>query len=96
VLSASAGIGYEQITAIPNENDYGEDDKILRSWNVNGGLVLKYYFKADKYFGIHARYNLVNYSNFGGTDISGDYLSLKLVYGGLTTLGKAERRKLLE
>jgi hypothetical protein len=95
-ISASAGVGYEQITALTTDNDYGEESKIMRSWNLNTGFVLKYSLLNGSYVGVHTRYNFVNYSNRGGTDISGDYLSFRLVYGWATTYGKKRRTRLLE
>lgn len=95
ILSAASGVAYEQISVLPKENDYGDESKYLPTLNVNGGFVLKYFLREDRYIGIHARYNLVNFSNNGGTDISGNYFNLRLLFGSYSSL-KSHRKRLLQ
>ena len=96
-VSLSPGIGWDRITALYLDNDYGEDPKFVNSFNYNGGLVLKYkYGKKGGYLGIHARYNWANYQNKGGTELSGEYFNLRLVWGNIFNAYRAHRLKMLE
>lgn len=83
-LGISGGLGYENITALRVDEDSDDEDKTLGSFNWNAGLVLKYkYGRHGGYFGLHARYNWVDYSNNGGTPLDGEYINLRLSVGNI-------------
>jgi len=93
-VGISPGIGYESITALGTDEDSEEDGKYLQSFNYNMGLVLKYkYGKRGGYVGLHVRYNWADYDNFGGTQLDGEYLNVRLTLGRLFNF---ERNFLLE
>jgi hypothetical protein len=80
-LSLLAGIGYEAITVVKATSEEANDGKFISTLNLNGGLGYRYYFKRDQYVGLSGKYNLLNYKNRGGTDLSGNAITLMLVYG---------------
>lgn len=84
-MGLSGGIAYDRITAITADNDFGEDPDFLNSFNKNAGLVIKYRVKEDGlYFGLHLRYNWVDYNNPNGTPLDGEYLNIRFVVGSIS------------
>jgi hypothetical protein len=51
------------------------------SFNFSNGIRFKYFFSSRSFIGIYAKYNLINYCNSGGTDLSGQAFTIELVYG---------------
>ena len=91
-IGVSPAIGYDRITALTTENEYGEDSKGLSSFNKNIGLVVKYKFgKSGGYLGMHLRYNWVNYKNPGGTLLDGEYVSVRLTIGSIAEFWRDSR-----
>lgn len=79
----SPGVAYNGITAVPADDD-DEDPKILPGLDVNGGLSFKYTFgKRGGYAGLQTRYHWVDHHNPGGTELTGSYLSVRLIFGSL-------------
>lgn len=92
-MGLSGGIAYDRITAITADNDFGEDPDFLNSFNKNAGLVIKYRVKEDGlYFGLHLRYNWVDYNNPNGTPLDGEYLNIRFVVG---TISNFDRQRTL-
>jgi hypothetical protein len=80
----SPGLGYNGITAVRADEDEDKDSKILPSYDVNGGLVLKYHYgKRGGYTGLQLRYHWVDHRNAGGTELNGSYLSVRLIIGSI-------------
>jgi len=75
------GFGGENTTAIQADTDADIKSKILWTTNFNGGLGIKHYYGFDRYIGLSASYNYLNLNNKGGTDLSGNALSIRLAYG---------------
>ncbi|MEM9895805.1 MAG: hypothetical protein AAF789_05505 [Bacteroidota bacterium] len=96
-IGISPGIGYDRLTALTTENDFGEDPKFLSSFNRNIGLVFKFRFgNKGAYFGLHCRYNWADYDNPGGTRLDGEYLNIRLTVGSIFDYWRNEKLKLLE
>ena len=53
----------------------------IGSFNANAGLRFNYYFTHSFYIGLQGRYNAIQYSTYGGTDLSGDAVSIDLIFG---------------
>lgn len=82
-LGLSPGIAYNGITAVKADDD-DDNGKILPGLDLNGGLAFKYTFgKHGGYTGLQARYHWVDHRNPGGTELNGNYLSLRLVFGSI-------------
>lgn len=82
-LGVSPGIGYNGITAVPAEDD-DDDSKILPALDINAGLSMKYVFgKNGGYMGVQPRFHRVDHRNPGGTELYGNYFSVRLTIGSI-------------
>ena len=75
------GAGYDGFDVSVPTKPYEID-----SFNFNAGIRLNLYGKGRNYLGIQPRYNFINYGNKGGTNFSGNAISLQLYFGGFKTL----------
>jgi hypothetical protein len=77
------GIAFEEFVTINvtyPENPV-RDVYRLNSLNLNIGLAYKYYFNPRRFLGIDVKYNFVNFKNPGGTDLSGNIITISLKFG---------------
>ena len=97
-LALLEGIAYDGISTINNNNNNNNNNndnnsstgKTLNSLNLNAGLGWKFYLRHVKnenviwhsFIGIQAKYNLVNYNNGGGTDLTGKSMNFCVTWGG--------------
>ena len=79
-----AGAGYEGITVVKDEtpDDGVRDSKTLPTLNLNVGAGVNYYAWSDVFFGLFARYNVVNFRNDLGTSFIGDTWTIGVTVGG--------------
>jgi len=86
------GVGYDSFDAIHvnTEDDNPENDvsHLIGSANINFGLGYRYYMKYKRYIGIQGKYNFVNYNNPGGTPLSGNTVTVSLIFGRFSNLRK--------
>jgi opacity protein-like surface antigen len=84
---ALSGIAYDGFDALEDKDD---DDftKSIGSLNLNLGLGIKWMINDHLYIGTEWRYNFVDYNNRGGTDLSGNTQSIRLVFGSLSKIGR--------
>ncbi len=92
----SPGFGYNGITAVPAGNDDDEDSKILPSYDANAGLAFKYSFGNTGYIGLQTRYHWVDHRNTGGTELNGNYMSIRLIVGSIFNWDRSYRLSQLE
>jgi hypothetical protein len=87
-----AGIGYDGFTSvITNTEDDNPDNDVgnsIGSINTNFGLGYRHHFSNRRYIGIQGKYNFVNYVNTGGTNLSGDNITISIFYGGFSNSQK--------
>ena len=85
-----AGIGFDGFDALESTTGSsaagGENGRSINSLNINTGLGYKYFFKNKAYIGLQGKYNFVNYKNTGGTDLSGNNITISLLLGGFLNL----------
>ena len=90
-IAVLAGIAYDGIAVIENTStDNKSNGKTLNSLNLNAGLGYKFYYKHVKsrdvrrhsFIGIQAKYNFVSYRNGGGTDLTGNSVTIGISWGG--------------
>jgi hypothetical protein len=85
-LSMLAGVGFDGFAAInKNLEDDNTDNDIghsINSLNTNLGLSYRYFYKKNRYIGVQGKYNIVNYNNQGGTNLSGDCYTVSISIGG--------------
>lgn len=91
------GTGYDCFTAYSNEDDK-EDAKNIGSFNFNVGIGYRHYFSdySTRYIGFQARMNFVDYDNRGGTDLSGNSISLRFICSFSKNIFKYKRLKELK
>lgn len=79
-----AGGGYDGFD-IANSDDNHSTDYLkplsISSFNFNSGLRFNYIFKPTFYIGLQGRYNFVHYGNSGGSNLSGNAVSVDLILG---------------
>lgn len=96
-LDVLFGTGYEELQVLSiYYSDAGVSTstnsiaKSINSFNANAGLGYKLFItnKVTKnnnhlrrYVSFQAKYNYVNYKNIGGTDLTGNYVTIGLAYG---------------
>ena len=95
-VGISPGFGYNGITAVPAGDDDDEDSKILPSYDANAGLAFKYLFGQSGYIGLQTRYHWVDHRNTGGTELNGNYLSVRLIIGSIFNWDRSYRLSQLE
>lgn len=80
------GVGYDWLGHIKEED---RDRATSESLNLNLGCryLLAYGGKRTHYIGLDLRYHVLNYATGGGTDLSGNAVSLSLTWGWLVNLG---------
>ncbi len=71
--------GFDQVQTNTSDDEKG---KTLATLNLNLGVGYRFYFEeySAKYLGFEARFNFASYNNKGGTDLSGNSISLRIVY----------------
>ena len=78
-----SGIGWDGFST----QEQGEDGVAysVSSFNYNIGIGYRYYQRKNNYgyFEFDFKYNLINYKNPGGTDLSGNAMSILFLYGVL-------------
>lgn len=98
-ISLLAGIGYDGFDAIKvntEDDDLNNDNShMISSVNTNFGLAYRHYFLKSTYFGFQGKYNIVNYSNRGGTNFAGNTLTISLSIGGFFNENKSYNLKKL-
>lgn len=92
-----SGFGYDGFSAIEGDTKKGIDGKSINSLNLNLGFGYRFYTRKMSFYGIQAKYNFANYSNKGGTDLGGNYISLILtanLFGNIQKNLNLERLKM--
>ena len=90
VFTALGGVGYEAIEALAGN--------WLKSFNFNWGPGLELHFgpQGVGVVGIEARYNHLNFATHGGSDLTGDSVTLRFTIGGSGNAMRNNRLDALE
>jgi hypothetical protein len=80
-LYITGGIGYDGID--PRNNTEREEGitGMIHALNINAGITYHRIFNENRFFSIIVRHNFVDYRNHGGTDLSGNVVSIGIGYG---------------
>ena len=73
----TSGIGYDGFDMGNSSDVYPSPGSL----NFNNGIRLKYFFHTSSFIGAAIKYNLIHYSNPGGTNLNGNAFSIDLSYG---------------
>jgi hypothetical protein len=95
-VGISPGLAYNGITAVTADEDHDDDAKILPGYDVNGGIAFKYAFGKKGYLGLQTRYHWVDHRNPGGTELNGNYLSVRLIVGSIFNYDRDHQLGLLD
>jgi hypothetical protein len=92
-IDVVGGIGYDGFEAISEDVDAGIGSKSINSLNINIGAGYRYYYKKNsgQYVCLQPRINAVNYANKGGSDLSGNTLSIRLIWGFSSNDGRDQQ-----
>ncbi len=82
-LEVFAGLGWDGIEALSTNDTEDEKPEYLNSFNLNVGFTQRFFYgnRHNSYFAIQMRYNIVDYYTHGGTDLSGNTISINLLWG---------------
>ncbi len=82
-LGYTGGIGWDYFSVADGitgeHHDFGTLN--VNSFNFNYGLRIKYFLPRGTFIGLTAKYNVLAYSNKGGTDLTGNAFTLDLSFG---------------
>jgi len=92
-FDAIGGIGYDYMFAVLADTEKNTEPLKFNSLNLNAGIGYRFYLKRMSYLGIQAKYNIIDFNNIQGTDLSGNYVSLILTYN---FFGNREKKTMLE
>lgn len=81
LLLGGIGIDGMDVLAVGKGDD--QITKSLAALNLNAGLSYRFWLRKYGYLGVNTKFNYMTYNNKGGTDISGNAVTIGLVYGGL-------------
>lgn len=91
-FALSFGPTYETNMIENIDQDVDGDGVYLPSFGFAPGFDIRYNFgKRGEYIGFHFRFNSVNYRNPGGTQLDGQYVNLRLVYGQFKNKKRTKR-----
>ncbi len=79
-----AGIGYDELTSHSRKKDNNNNNvksPSINSLNINIGIGYKYFINKYWYVALQGKYNFVNYKNNGGSDFSGDVITITILTG---------------
>jgi hypothetical protein len=82
LIAAVAYDYFDAFNGIAANSDIGNVIPInIGSFDLNGGMQLKYFIGRGPFIGIQAKYHLINYANTGGTDLNGNAFTIDLSFG---------------
>lgn len=77
------GVAFDgfDVLKVDDPNSNTDISKSINALNINIGLGYKYNINQWNYIGVDFKYNIVDYENKMGTDLSGNALTINLIYG---------------
>jgi hypothetical protein len=76
------GISRDEFLVVDENKKTGQEKIHVGSLNLNAGLGYRYYYSPlRRYIGIQGKFNVLNYNTKGGTDLSGNAITVRLVAG---------------
>jgi hypothetical protein len=92
------GIAFDgfDVLKVDDSNSNKDISKSINSLNLNIGLGYKYNINQWNYIGVDFKYNFVDYKNKMGTDLSGNSLTINLIYGFYSNRYNVNRLKGLD
>lgn len=75
------GLGADGFDVIKSDPKREVEGKSITVLNLNGGLAYRWFSRDGSFMGVDLRHNFVNYKNPGGTDLSGNVITVRLLAG---------------
>ncbi|MBD3401677.1 hypothetical protein GF420_02185 [candidate division GN15 bacterium] len=93
-LSLIGGIGLDGFGPAGGEDD--SETAGVNSLNLNIGMTYRLAVSSDltRYIGVQGRYNVVKYGTGGGSDLTGNTISIAVMYGSLTNTASRRLKEL--
>ena len=81
-LALLAGIAYEGLTFLPADPEVESSTEVARrTLNLNSGIGYRFFYDNNSYLELQGRYNFANFKNPGGTNISTNPITIRLIWG---------------
>lgn len=80
LLGGIAFDGFDALS-VKDKNSNNDISKSINTLNLNVGLGYKHLLKSNNYVGFDLKYNFVDYKNLKGTNLSGNTITINLIYG---------------
>ncbi|MFO7526137.1 MAG: hypothetical protein R6W68_11865 [Ignavibacteriaceae bacterium] len=80
-VQLTGGIAFDGFDALKEDKDRNLKAATVWSYNLSLGLSYRYYFSSNNYFGIRAKYNLVDYTLNNVIDFTDNPITLHLIFG---------------
>jgi hypothetical protein len=95
-IDLHGGIGYDGIDCFDSDH-YSHYKESVNSGNLNLGVTPRVFINKTrtKYLGLQCKYNWVKYRTGGGSDLSGNTISVNLLYGSLSNRDVVDQLKRL-
>lgn len=76
------GIAWDALIISPEDNNPNQEGHTMSAINLNSAIGIKYFYGrfCTRYFEFQLRYNYVNYNTNGGSDLSGNIVSLRFAF----------------
>ncbi len=87
-LQVNTGIAFDGFDAFSTDRDDSDRNGSASSLDLSGGATYRYYVGPYSYLGIQVKYHWVDYSRGDVVELTGQPLTLRVIYGGLINLLK--------
>lgn len=82
----TGGIAIDGFDALQKDEELDLDSESAWSYNFNLGLGYRYYITNSFYLGLKAKYNIVDYSLNGVTDLTGHPITIQFTIGSVSNI----------
>ncbi len=94
-IQITGGIAFDGFDALEEDDELDIDSESTWTYNINFGVAYRYYITNSFYIGLKAKYNIVDYSLNGVTDLKGNALTVQFSIGGVNNVFRNRNLKAL-
>lgn len=92
-IQFTGGIALDGLDILEEDKNKGLESETVFSYNFNFGIGYRYYISNSFYLGLKAKYNIINYSLGGKTNLSGNAFTIQLIIGSVNNKIRNENLK---